>query len=105
MIPEYEVILSKSFKIDLEEISKYISSALLAPESADKIVDDIVNVAESLSFMPERYAVVKWSSGSKKCKRRAPCGNYGIYYTVDKRNRKVYVIQVIRKGRKAADLL
>lgn len=59
MIPEYEVILSKDFKTDLSEIGNYISKALLAPESADKIVDGIVGVAESLSFMPERYALVE----------------------------------------------
>ncbi len=105
MIQEYEVILSKNFKADLESISKYISDILLSPESADKIVNDILDVAESLSFMPERYAVVKQPCPSKSMKRRVICGNYAVYYTIDKKKEKVYVVQVIRKGRDVKRLM
>ncbi len=105
MIPKYEVILSKDFQTDLNAISAYISEILLAPESADKIVDGILNVVESLSFMPERYVAVESPNHLGRIKRRASYGNFGIYYAVDKKKQKVYVIQVIHKGRNAKKLL
>ena len=105
MIPKYEVILSKDFQADLSAISVYISEILLAPESADKIVDGILNVVESLSFMPERYAAVESPKRSGRAKRRASYGNFRVYYTVDKKKRRVYVIQAIRKGRSVKKLI
>ncbi len=75
MIPEYEVILSKDFKADLCKIKNYISKVLLDPEAADRIVDGIIGVAESFSFMPERCAVVEWSLRSKRPKRRVAYRN------------------------------
>ncbi len=105
MSGEYSIAYSKAFYGDLEEIHNYIAQILKAPGSADKIVQRIYSISGSLSFMPERFALVSWSSNTESGIRRAPCGDYGIYYVVAKEKRLVYVLQVIRKGRDAAKLL
>ncbi len=105
MSQECSIIYSEDFYRDLKEIHFYIAKKLNAPQSADKIAHQIYSVAESLSFMPERFAVVRFSAKPEDCKRRAPRGNYGIYYRVIEKKLNVHVLRVIRKGRNAANLI
>ena len=102
---EYSIVYSKDFYHDLREIHQYIAIKLNALQSANKIVLRICSVADSLAFMPRRFAVVQDAKRPEDCKRRAPCGNYGIYYLVIEKKLKVQVLRVIRKGRDVAKLL
>ncbi len=105
MSGEYSILYSANFYRDLKEIHRYIAEVLKAPDSADKIVQRIYSVVESLSFMPERYAAIELPSNPACPFHKAPCGNYGVYYKVIKEKRAVLAARVIRKGRDVARLL
>jgi plasmid stabilization system protein ParE len=55
---EYRVIWTKPAKNDTDCIYDYISERLLAPVTAENIVDTIHDAAESLSFMPQIWPLV-----------------------------------------------
>lgn len=55
---QYTVKVTKMAYEHMQEIVKYISGELFAPDAAGKLLDEFQSSIEGLAEMPERYSLV-----------------------------------------------
>ena len=68
---------------DLQGIEEYISVELENPQSAEKIVDDIIDKIDNLSELPEIGSPLSSRVDVKTDYRYLVCGNYNVFYRVE----------------------
>ena len=90
---------------DLQEIASYITLELMNPESASRIVERINNSGKSLAIMPQRYRLVDDVRLARKGIRMMPVENYFLFYTIDKRRKRVSILRVLYNRRNWKRLL
>lgn len=86
MIKRYKIIWSPKALRDLDNIHFYIDYCLKEKHIANNIVRKLLNLVESLSYLPEKYEKMK-SVPIRKNVRRASVKNYAVIYEVDKNTR------------------
>ncbi len=69
-LPKYQVLISDEVFKQLENIKDYISNVKLSPQSAEKVIDTILNDLESLSLFPERGFLVSERIGRELSKMK-----------------------------------
>jgi len=79
---EYKVYLSEPAEQDIDEISRYISTQLLVPETAENMLDAFYEAMSSLSSMPKRYPIVEDAFLANLGYRIMPVKNYLVFYSV-----------------------
>ena len=79
---KYNVYLSEPAEQDLEEISLYISTQFLAPETADDLIDTFYQAMSGLSSMPKRHPLVNDAFLASLGYRMLPVKNYLVFYSV-----------------------
>ena len=95
----YQVSYSAKSLEDLKSLYEYIVFVLLAPDTAKKQAQRIMDNISSLSFMPQRYKIYEESPWDKMCLRCFRVDNYMIYYLIFSDIQMVYVVRVIYGGR------
>lgn len=93
----YEVILTNTAKMDLNNIYKYISSFLFAPKAAKNFIDKFkINILR-LEYLPKSCSIINEAINSKFEYRKLMINNYIAIYSVDEENKKVYIHRIIYK--------
>jgi len=82
---------------DLTKIEKYISEELSNPESAKKVVRDIVEEYEKLVEFPAMGSDISPVLGIVTGFKRLVCGHYNIFYKVDSEHISIYRILYYRR--------
>lgn len=82
---------------DLQEIEKYISIELDNIQSAEKIVDNIIDRIDCLSDMPEIGAPLSSRVDFETDYRYLVCGNYNVFYRIETDTAKI--IRVLNSRR------
>jgi len=77
------VYLSDPAEHDIDEILLYISTQLLAPETAERMLDTLYEAMSSLSLMPKRYPLVDDVFLANLGYRMLTVKNYLIFYSVN----------------------
>ena len=95
----YKVLTTHQSGNDIRGIDDYISTELLMPASASKIVKEIKKRIQSLKFIPERGARYPNEPWFSRNVRTTHVKNYLIIYRVDKRRRKVTILNVVYSRR------
>ena len=93
----WNVRYSDEFLQDLQRIKTYISAVLLEPLVAEKLVDRIMDAADSLDRMPERYRL--YEQGRHQGIRKMPVGSYVIFYQLEQSKNLVKILRAIYGGR------
>ena len=93
-INNYEIILTDSAKIDLEEIYEYISENLLETNSANRLMEKIENDILRLEQHPYSCIEVQVKPNNK-IYRKFVTGKYIVLYQVDDRYKQVIIFNVI----------
>lgn len=79
---KYTVQITDEASSDMEEIYRYISEKLKAPDNAlgqyNRLADEIL----TLDMFPERYPTVDFNPERRACLRRMPVDNYSVFYVV-----------------------
>ena len=88
-----------AFLRDLREISAYISHVLQEPQVAEKQVQRILDAADSLDHMPERYRVYEKGADTDMEIRVLTVNNYVILYQPNESCQLVKILRVIYGGR------
>lgn len=68
---------------DLQGIEEYISVELENPQSAEKIVDDIIDKIDNLSELPEIGSPLSSRVDVKTDYRYLVCDNYNVFYRIE----------------------
>lgn len=100
MIDCYQIHYSVGAYEELNEIYEYIWGVLGALKAASRIVKTIQNAIEGLRFMPERFALAEGRSYMGLPVRKMPVERYNVFYQVKKESLLVFIISILRKGRK-----
>jgi len=90
---------------DMIDIARYISHELLNPTAAEKLADEMVDAAESLTEFPHINAVHNSIKPLKKEYRKQIVKNYVMFYWIDEKERKVIIARVIYARRDYEELL
>lgn len=102
---EYKVIITEKATNDIIEILSYISKELLDGAAAERLVEKMKKVIESLSFMPKRNALLKNKELAFKGIRRILVDNYIIFYVCSDKDLLVSIIRVLYNKRDWKDLI
>ena len=92
---QYTVKVTKMAYEHMQEIVKYISGELFAPDAASKLLDEFQSSIEGLAEMPERYSLVDEEPWRTEGMRKIIVKNFLIYFWIDEHNMKVQVTGVI----------
>ena len=95
----WDVQYSENFLQDLKEISIYISDTLQEPQTAGKQVQRILDSADSLNHMPERYRVYEGGGKQGLKIRILTVGRYVVLYQPNESQRLVKILRAVYGGR------
>ena len=90
----YKVNITENAARDMNSIYDYIEKTLFAPQAADSLYNDIIDMIISLSEMPERYREFDKDRFSKNNLRFVNVKNYVIMYTVNNQKKQVDVVMI-----------
>lgn len=91
---QYTVKVTKMAYEHMQEIVKYISGELFAPDAAGKLLHEFQSSIEGLAEMPERYSLVDEEPWRTEGMRKIIVKNFLIYFWIDEHNMKVQVTGV-----------
>ena len=95
----YQVKYSKEARQDLREIYTYIAEELLAPETAARQVNRIMDVVDKLDEMPFRFAQYEFEPWHSQGLRFVPVDNYIVFYLPKEKDEIVYIVRIMYGGR------
>ena len=90
---------------DMVEIARYISQELCSTSVAEKLADEMIQAAESLTEFPYIYPVHHVSKPLKNEYRKLIVKNYIMFYCVYEKAKKVVITRVIYSRRDYEKLL
>lgn len=91
----YRTLVTDQAKLDLYNIDEYISVELLAPNSAQKILNSIERKINSLKIFPERGALYDKEPWRSKEVRIVQIKHYKIVFKIDKKAHTVTILHII----------
>ena len=95
----YEVIITPTAYSEINRIYEDIEFKLYAKNATRKLMKKVEEKIQKLKEEPKMYPKVKIMSGLKRTYRRIIIKNYIILYTIDERNRKVFISHMYYSGR------
>lgn len=95
----YNIVYSAQAKRDLRSIYEYIAFKLLAPETAGKQAQRIMNEVLNLNEMPMRYKLYDDEPWYSYGLRVFPIGNYLVFYLVIEQLNVVNIVRIMYGGR------
>lgn len=93
-IKNYNIVLTDTAKVELEEIYKYIFETLLEPNSANKIIKRIENNILRLEQFPYSCAEVTIKP-HRKIYRKLIIGKYIVLYKVYEKYGQVVIYDIL----------
>lgn len=102
---DYSIIIGTLAEQDLLEIVSYIQEILFQPESAKRIYRAIKEQINSLSTMPQRYAVIVEEPYTSIGVRKVKVENYLIFYTVNEKDTTVSILRILYNRREWHNLI
>ncbi len=90
----YKVNITDNAIADLYQIYDYIAKVLLAPQSAENLYNDIIDIIKSLNEMPERYREYDSERFAGKNLRFVNVKNYDILYIVNNQSKQVDIVMI-----------
>lgn len=95
---QWKVIYSGQAKLDLLNIADYIRYNLLAPQSAIRITDKIMDEIKKLDSMPERFSLYQEEPWYSLGLRFFPVENYTVFYYPESQTDVVQIIRIMYSG-------
>lgn len=95
----YEVIITPTAYREINRIYEYIEFELYAKDATRKLMKKVEEKIQKLKETPKMYPKVKIMSELKRTYRRIIIKNYIILYTIDEKNRKIFVSHMYYSGK------
>ena len=95
---QWKVIYSGQAKLDLLNITDDIRYNLLAPQSAIRITDKIMDEIKKLDSMPERFSLYQEDPWHSLGLRFFPVENYTVFYYPESQTGVVQIIRIMYSG-------
>jgi plasmid stabilization system protein ParE len=92
---KYRVDISEPAENDLVDIVRYIASQLSAPLSALNMMDLLEEAMTGLSNLPQRFPLVGDERLSQMGYRKLIVKNYGVFFSIDEKNKVVNIERIL----------
>lgn len=92
---KYTIRITRQAREHLQEIRRYISQELSAPDAALRTIRAIRAEIVKLSDMPAKFKTIDEEPWGSAGFRKIRVKNYYVYYWIDEENRRVQIIAVI----------
>ena len=102
---KYSINIGKLAERDMWEAVSYIQEVFFQPESAKRIYRAFKDQINSLSTMPERYAVIAEEPYTSMGLRKVKAENYLVFYTVNEKDKVVSIVRVLYDRREWHNLI
>lgn len=100
---EYNIELTEEFLTEIDEIYDYISNNLKAPNAAKRLREKVMYNVLLLEKSPMMFEKIEKMSKTKRQYRRIVINNYVILYTVDEKEKNIYISHIYYGGRNYID--
>ena len=95
---KWEVEYTHTANRDLQGVYDYIADTLLEPRIAQKQTDRLMDVADSLDFMPFRHRLCDYEPWRSRGWRFVQIDNYLIFYLPDESQNTVFIMRILYGG-------
>ena len=99
----YEVILTPKMNKEKDIIYEYISETLNNEIAAIDLINKVESELQRIKYVPRIYAEINLTDELKRRYRRIPIKNYIILYTIDEKEKNVYVSHMYYAGKNYFD--
>ena len=100
---EYNIELTEEFLTEIDGIYDYISNNLKAPNAAKRLREKVMYNVLLLEKSPMMFEKIEKMSKTKRQYRRIVINNYVILYTVDEKEKNIYISHIYYGGRNYID--
>ena len=101
---QYQIVITKTAKKDLWEITYYISIVLQNKSASKNLRDKIYDKAYQVGTFP--YANALYESENMKYQYRSfRVKNYRLFYIIDENQKEILIMRIIYKKRNFNELL
>lgn len=101
----YQVQITRSAELDLQEAVRYIRDTLHNPTAAQRLLDDAEKELSSLSVFPDRNALVHDSFLAANGVRLQMIHNYLALYVIREQTKTVVILRIVYGRRDWISLL
>ena len=101
----YKVLDSQKAQTDIISTYRYISVTLQNQKAADDLLVKITDTVTSLSTYPERFSLVSDPVLGSRGIRIVTINNYTLFYVVNKKEKRIYVVRFLYSKRNWASIL
>ncbi len=91
----WEIKFSEQAREDLSAVYEYIAYNLLAPETAGRQIEKILNFIQALDEMPMRYALYEYEPWRSQGLRAFSVNNYIVFYLPKKETNVVNIVRIV----------
>lgn len=99
----YSIKLTEEFIEEIDEICDYISISLKAPDAANRLREKVIYNVLLLEKSPRMFAKIGKMSKTERQYRRIVVNNYVILYTIEEKDKTIYVAHIYYGGRNYID--
>ncbi len=89
---DYVIVFTKQASNEIRKIKQYISPKLKVPNSANRLMEQMKERTEKLSYFPRRYPIV--GRKNKREYRRIVIKNYIVIYTINEARKEVEIVHI-----------
>lgn len=90
-----KVVYTFQARQDLKNLYAYIAYTLLAPEAAEKLINEIIQNVNTLVTMPKRNPLYRDEPWYSRGVRYLPVRKYLVFYTVSAKDDTVFVSRIL----------
>lgn len=95
----WSVFYSDAARQDLKNIYEYIAFQLLEKQTAERQVNRIMDVIESLDEMPARFTLYDEEPWHSRGLRKIPVDHFLVFYTAHVKTNTVHIVRIMYGGR------
>lgn len=96
---EYSIKLTEEFIEEIDDICDYISINLKAVDAANRLREKVIYNILLLERTPRMFAEIDKIDKTERQYRRIVVNNYVILYTIDDKNKTIYIAHIYYGGR------
>lgn len=89
---DYVIVFTKQASNEIRKIKQYISKKLKVPNSANRLMEQMKERTEKLSYFSRRYPIV--GRKNKREYRRIVIKNYVVIYTINEVRKEVEIVHI-----------
>lgn len=91
---QYEIVFTNDSILEMDSIYNYITRRLYNSQAAKRLMKKVEDSIYNLKTMPRKHTVIKKFESLELEYRRILVNNYAIIYTINEKEKIVYIVHM-----------